>query len=90
MKVINIYKEKEPLVRGLSILGFSDGHEEVHSVYYKNQIVTFHRVRTYGPGNTITDKWVLESTQANYIQCDEWDDIINNPSCIATTTITFK
>lgn len=76
MKVINFYLGKTPLGKGLAIIGFTDGHDEVLEVYLQNRMVTLFKKRVYGPQCSISDVWTESGVQAEYIQCDEWDNIL--------------
>ena len=76
MKVIKFYLGEALLGKGLAIIGFTDGHDEVLEVYLQNRMVTFFKKRVYGSQYTITDVWTESGIQAEYIQCDEWDNIL--------------
>ena len=78
MKVIKFYLGETPLGKGLAIIGFTDGHDEVLEVYLQNRMITVFKNRIYGPQQSISDVWTIESKQAEYIQCDEWDIYLEN------------
>lgn len=77
MKVINFYLGETLLGKGLAIIGFTDGHDEVLEVYLQNRMVTLFKKRIYGPQHNISDVWTEAGIQAEYLQCDEWDKYIN-------------
>lgn len=76
MKVINFYCGETFQGKGLAVIGFSDGHDEVLEVYLQNQMVTFFKKRVYGSQHSISDVWTKHSIQAEYIKCEEWDYIL--------------
>lgn len=76
MQVINFYLGETLLGKGLAIIGFTDGHDEVLEVYLQNRMVTFFKKRVYGPQHNISDVWTESSIQAEFIQCEEWDNYL--------------
>ena len=88
MKVINFYLGETLLGKGLAIIGFTDGHAEVLEVYLQNRMVTVLKNRIYGSQHTISDVWTIESTQAEYIQCAEWDNYLRNHDAETTIRLT--
>ena len=85
MKVIKFYLGETLLGKGLAIIGFTDGHDEVLEVYLQNRMITVFKNRIYGPQHSVSDIWTIESKQAEYIQCAEWDIYLENHN--AETTI---
>lgn len=88
MKVINFYLGETLLGKGLAIIGFTDGYDEVLEVYLQNRMVTVLKNRIYSPQHTISDVWTIESTQAEYIQCAEWDNYLRNHDTETTIRLT--
>lgn len=88
MKVIKFYLGETPLGRGLAIIGFTDGHDEVLEVYLQNRMITVFKNRIYGPQQSISDVWTIESIQAEYIQCDEWDIYLRTHDAETTIHLT--
>ena len=88
MKVINFYHGETLLGKGLAIIGFTDGHDEVLEVYLQNKMVTVLKTRSYGPQHSISDIWTIESIQAEYIQCAEWDNFLRNYTAEITIRLT--
>lgn len=88
MKVIKFYLGETPLGRGLAIIGFTDGHDEVLEVYLQNRMITVFKNRIYGPQQSVSDVWTIESIQAEYIQCDEWDTYLRTHSAETTIHLT--
>lgn len=88
MKVINFYLGETLLGKGLAIIGFTDGHDEVLEVYLQNRMVTFFKKGVYGSQHNISDVWTIESTQAEYIQCAEWDNYLRNHGAETTIRLT--
>ena len=88
MKVINFYLGKTLLGKGLAIIGFTDGYDEVLEVYLQNRMITVFKTRSYGPQHSISDVWTIESTQAEYIQCAEWDIYLRNHDAETTIHLT--
>ena len=88
MKVINFYHGKTFLGKGLAIIGFTDGYDEVLEVYLQNKMVTVLKNRIYGSQHSISDIWTIESTQAEYIQCAEWDIYLRNHNAETTIRLT--
>ena len=88
MKVINFYLGETLLGKGLAIIGFTDGYDEVLEVYLQNRMITVLKNRIYGSQHTISDVWTIESTQAGYIQCAEWDNYLRNHDAETTIRLT--
>lgn len=88
MRVINFYLGEALLGKGLTIIGFTDGYDEVLEVYLQNRMVTILKNRIYGSHHTISDVWTIESTQAEYIQCAEWDIYLRNHDVDTTIRLT--
>ena len=88
MKVINFYLGETLLGKGLAIIGFTDGYNEVLEVYLQNRMITVLKTRIYGPQHSISDIWTIESTQAEYIQCSEWDNFLRNHTAEITIRLT--
>ena len=88
MKVINFYLGETLLGKGLAIIGFTDSYDEVLEVYLQNRMVTVLKNRIYGSQHTISDVWTIESTQAEYIQCAEWDNYLRNHDAETTIRLT--
>lgn len=88
MKVINFYLGEVLLGKGLAIIGFTDGHDEVLEVYLQNRMVTLFKKRVYGSQHSISDIWTIKSTQAEYIQCAEWDNYLRNYDAETTIRLT--
>ena len=88
MKVINFYIDETLLGTGLTTLGFTDSYDEVLEVYLQNRMVTVLKNRIYGSQHTISDVWTIESTQAEYIQCAEWDNYLRNHDAETTIRLT--
>lgn len=88
MKVINFYFGETLLGKGLAIIGFTDGHDEVLEVYLQNKMVTVLKTSIYGSQYSISDVWTIESTQAEYIQCAEWDNYLRNHDAETTIRLT--
>ena len=88
MRVINFYLGETLLGKGLAIIGFTDGHNEVLEVYLQNRMVTLFKKRVYGSQHSISDVWTIESTQAEYIQCAEWDNYLRNHDAETTIRLT--
>ena len=88
MKVINFYLGETLLGKGLAIIGFTDGHDEVLEVYLQNRMITVFKTRSYGLQHSISDVWTIESTQAEYIQCAEWDLYLRNHNTETTIRLT--
>lgn len=88
MKVIKFYLGETPLGKGLAIIGFTDGQDEVLEVYLQNRMITVFKNRIYGPQHSIFDVWTIESIQAEYIQCDEWDIYLENHNAETTIHLT--
>ena len=88
MKVIKFYLGETLLGKGLAIIGFIDGYDEVLEVYLQNRMITVLKTRIYGPQHSISDIWTIESTQAEYIQCSEWDNFLRNHTAEITIRLT--
>lgn len=88
MKVINFYLGETLLSKGLAIIGFTDSHDEVLEVYLQNRMITLFKKRVYGPQHNISNVWTIESTQAEYIQCAEWDIYLENHNAETTIHLT--
>ena len=88
MKVINFYLGETLLGKGLAIIGFTDDYDEVLEVYLQNRMITVLKTRIYGPQHSISDIWTIESTQAEYIQCSEWDNFLRNHTAEITIRLT--
>ena len=88
MKVINFYLGETLLGKGLAIIGFTDGYNEVLEVYLQNRMITVLKTRIYGSQHSISDIWTIESTQAEYIQCSEWDNFLRNHTAEITIRLT--
>ena len=88
MKVINFYLGETLLGKGLAIIGFTDGYNEVLEVYLQNRMITVLKTRIYGSQHSISNIWTIESTQAEYIQCSEWDNFLRNHTAEITIRLT--
>ena len=88
MKVINFYRGETLLGKVLAIIGFTDGYDEVLEVYLQNRMITVFKTRIYRPQHSIFDVWTIESTQAEYIQCAEWDIYLRNHDAETTIRLT--
>ena len=88
MKVIKFYLGETLLGKGLAIIGFTDGYDEVLEVYLQNRMITVLKTRIYGSQHSISDIWTIESTQAEYIQCSEWDNFLRNHTAEITIRLT--
>ena len=88
MKVIKFYLGETLLGKGLAIIGFTDGYNEVLEVYLQNRMITVFKTRIYGSQHSISDIWTIESTQAEYIQCSEWDNFLRNHTAEITIRLT--
>lgn len=88
MRVINFYLGETLLGKGLAIIGFTDSYDKVLEVYLQNRMVTVLKNRIYGSQHTISDVWTIESTQAEYIQCAEWDIYLRNHDAETTIRLT--
>ena len=88
MRVINFYLGETLLGKGLAIIGFTDGYDEVLEVYLQNRMVTLFKKRVYSSQHTISDVWTIESTQAEYIQCAEWDNYLRSHNAETTIRLT--
>ena len=88
MKVIKFYLGETLLGKGLAIIGFTDGYNEVLEVYLQNRMITVLKTRIYGSQHSISDIWTIESIQAEYIQCSEWDNFLRNHTAEITIRLT--
>ena len=88
MKVIKFYLGETLLGKGLAIIGFTDGHDEVLEVYLQNRMITVFKNRIYGPQHSVSDIWTIKSKQAEYIQCAEWDIYLENHNAEITIHLT--
>mgnify|MGYP000338524317 CR=1 FL=1 len=88
MKVINFYLGETLLGKGLAIIGFTDSYDEVLEVYLQNRMITVLKTRIYGSQHNISDVWTIKSTQAEYIQCAEWDNYLRNHDAETTIRLT--
>lgn len=88
MRVINFYLGETLLGKGLAIIGFTDGHDEVLEVYLQNRMITIFKNRIYGSQHSISEVWTIESIQAEYIQCAEWDIYLRNHDAETTIRLT--
>lgn len=88
MRVINFYLGETLIGKGLAIIGFTDGHDEIIEVYLQNKMLTVLKTRIYGSQHSISDIWTIKSTQAEYIQCAEWDNYLRNHDAETTIRLT--
>ena len=88
MKVIKFYLGETLLGKGLAIIGFTDGYDEVLEVYLQNRMITVLKTRIYGSQHSISDVWTIKSTQAECIHCAEWDIYLRNHDAETTISLT--